>query len=209
MNYSQGFWDRIANYYAKKAVPNEVVYQKKLALTRSILKPNMKVLEFGCGTGSTAVIQAKNVAEYTAIDISPKMINIANQKKSTSQLNNLNFQVCAFEEVHAANRCYDAIMAMSILHLMNNRTKVLDKVYHLLKPGGYFISNTACIKDRLPWFRYIAPIGRFLGIMPRVEVFSYQDLEESINGAGFDIQHSWIPGGDSDALFLIAQKPAE
>jgi cyclopropane fatty-acyl-phospholipid synthase-like methyltransferase len=47
------FWDRMAERYAKRPVANEDAYRKKLEVTRSYLEPDMQVLEFGCGTGST------------------------------------------------------------------------------------------------------------------------------------------------------------
>jgi cyclopropane fatty-acyl-phospholipid synthase-like methyltransferase len=37
---------------------------------------DMEVLEFGCGTGSTAIVHAPHVKELRAIDISEKMIGI-------------------------------------------------------------------------------------------------------------------------------------
>ena len=49
------FWDRIAVHYSKQPVADELSYQKKLEVTREFLTPQSKVLEFGCGTGSTAI----------------------------------------------------------------------------------------------------------------------------------------------------------
>ena len=209
MNYSLGFWNRIADNYAKRPVADEAVYKKKLTIMSDLLKPNMQVLEFGCGTGSTAVIQADNVAHYTAIDVSPKMIEIANSKKKPGTLTNLDFKVSAIEEYQVENSTFDAILAMSILHLLDNRPKVIAKAYQLLQPGGYFISSTTCIKDVAPIFAMIAPIGAFFKIIPKVENLSYQELESSITTAGFKIRHKWIPTGKSKAIFIVAQKPQE
>ena len=49
MTHSARFWDRIAARYARKPVADEAAYQKKLAVTREYLRPDMEVLEFGCG----------------------------------------------------------------------------------------------------------------------------------------------------------------
>ena len=50
------FWDRIAIRHAAKPVPDEKVYERKLAITREYL--NRQVLALGCGTGSTAIAYA-------------------------------------------------------------------------------------------------------------------------------------------------------
>ena len=64
------FWDRIAKKYARTPVADEAAYQKKLDITHGYFRPDMRVLEFGCGTGSTAIAHAPFVKHIHAIDIS-------------------------------------------------------------------------------------------------------------------------------------------
>ncbi len=59
------FWDKMADKYAKKPVPNEEVYQIKKDLTREYFTPDSKVFEFGCGTGTTAISHAPFVKHVT------------------------------------------------------------------------------------------------------------------------------------------------
>ena len=80
MESSSKFWDRIAKRYSRKPVADEASYQKKLEVTRSYFQPDMEVLEFGCGTGSTAISHSPHVQHIHAIDISSKMIEIAQGK---------------------------------------------------------------------------------------------------------------------------------
>ena len=61
MDKSAKFWDRIAKRYSKQPVADETSYQKKLQITHEYLKPDMEVLELGCGTGSTAIIHSPYV----------------------------------------------------------------------------------------------------------------------------------------------------
>jgi ubiquinone/menaquinone biosynthesis C-methylase UbiE len=58
ISVSARFWDLFAERYAKTPVANEVMYQKKLEATQRYFKSDMHVLEFGCGTGSTALVHA-------------------------------------------------------------------------------------------------------------------------------------------------------
>ena len=68
------FWNRIAAKYAASPISDEAAYARKLELTRARLRPDMEVLEFGCGTGGTARLHAPHVRSYRATDFSPAMI---------------------------------------------------------------------------------------------------------------------------------------
>ena len=52
---SADFWDRVAPNYSKQAIADTESYARKLAATQALMRPDMKILEFGCGTGSTAL----------------------------------------------------------------------------------------------------------------------------------------------------------
>ena len=96
---------------------------------------------------------------------------------------------------------------MSILHLVNDPETTIEKVSKLLKPGGIFITSTACIKDSMSWFGYVAAIGHRLGIMPKLQVFSRQELESMLLKAGFNIDYRLETEEKSDAHFMVATKP--
>ncbi len=51
-------------------------YKHTLKETKKYLSKEKKVLELGCGTASTAVLLTNEVKDYTAVDISEKMIEI-------------------------------------------------------------------------------------------------------------------------------------
>ena len=64
-----------------------------------------------------------------------------------------------------------------------------------------------CLGDTMKWFKAIGPIGKFLGLMPLVKVFSVAELEDSLTAAGFKIDHHWQPG-KGKAVFIVAKKVA-
>jgi len=55
-------------------------------------------------------------------------------------------------------------------------------------------------------FKVITQIGRFLGLMPLVKVFTARELKDCLTSAGFDIDHYWQPGKNK-AIFMVAKKP--
>lgn len=75
MNASAKFWDQVAAGYARRPIADEAAYQKKLQVTREYFQPSMNVLEFGCGTGSTAIAHAPLVKVFTIKDLEKSLID--------------------------------------------------------------------------------------------------------------------------------------
>ncbi|WP_147172814.1 hypothetical protein [Pseudomonas sp. SJZ079] len=92
--------------------------------------------------------------------------------------------------------------------LLDNRNEVIAKVYNMLKPGGIFVTSTACIGDSMKLFKVIAPSGQFLGLMPSVKVFTTSALETALTDVGFEIDHQWQPGKNK-SVFIVAKKTAQ
>ena len=58
MQQAETFWDGAAENYAKSPIRDVEAYNYTLERTRTYLSPTDKVLEVGCGTGSTALLLA-------------------------------------------------------------------------------------------------------------------------------------------------------
>jgi len=196
----------VTEKYYKKSVPDEAIYQKKLAVAQKYFTKDMNVLEFACGTGSTAIEHAPHVKEYHAIDISPKMLEIAKFKASLVGAKNMSFTVDSFESFYAPEESYDAILGLSILHLMEEPKAMIVKVFRMLKKGGIFVSSTACIQDRMPLLKYIGPIGWSIGLIPKLNIFSQIELEQSLADAGYSFEYRLTPKEGSSACFYICRK---
>ncbi|MCH9807414.1 MAG: class I SAM-dependent methyltransferase [Alphaproteobacteria bacterium] len=206
-NPAARFWDRMAKRYARTPIADEASYQRKLQMSREYLRPESEVLEFGCGTGSTALLHAPYVAHILATDISAKMIEIAQGKADKRGIENVTFLQSDIEALEASSPAYDAIFGLSILHLLEDKEATMGQVHRLLKPGGVFISSTVCLAETMAFFKYIGPIGKFFGLLPHVTVFGKQDLFEALTNAGFEIERQWQPG-KGKAVFVVARKPA-
>jgi len=206
LSVSARFWDRSAKRYAKTPVANKALYQKKLEVTQRYLKSDMYALEFGCGTGSTALVHAPFVKQYEAIDVSPKMIDICKQKLTDQPKDNLYFSCLPFELLLSDEGSYDAILAMSILHLIDDPEEVICKVFKLLKPGGVFVSSTACLEETIPWFKFIGPLGYAMRLLPKIQVLSKKKLELMLLNAGFEIDYQLETHSKKAAHFMVAIK---
>tara|TARA_R110000868_G_scaffold2384_7_gene17724 strand:+ start:994 stop:1710 length:717 start_codon:yes stop_codon:yes gene_type:complete len=201
------FWDRTAEKYSRDPITDEAAYQKKLEITRRYLRPESEVLEFGCGTGSTAILHAPFVRHIHATDLSGEMLRIARDRAAEAKVENITFELTGFDDIEAAPNSYDAVLGLSILHLLEDRDAAIARVHELVRPGGVFVSSTACLGDKMGFFALLAPIGRFFGLLPVLRVFTVKQLARSIRQAGFEIEQEWQPE-KSVAVFIVARKPA-
>jgi len=206
MDKSIRFWDRIANKYAKQPIAEPDAYHKKLELTQQYLTPSSSVLEFGCGTGSTALTHAVKVKNIVAIDSSGKMIDIANRKVQESGPKNVEFIKATLFDLPHKSESFDAVLGLNVLHLIDDMDAAIKKSFDLLKPGGVFVTSTVCIAESASFLKFILPIGSKLGLIPSVKVFDIETLENSITRVGFKVLKNLVPGKDKGVCFIVAQK---
>lgn len=200
------FWNKVAEKYSKDVISDEVSYQKKLQISQEYLKPDMNCLEIGCGTGSTALIHAPFVKHILATDISDEMIKIARAKLAETEIKNLDFSVSSIDELDVEDGSLDVVFGLSILHLVEDRETVMRRVHKMLKPEGLFITSTSCIADKMNFIKYIAPVARFVGLMPYFDVFTHQQLKQDFANTGFELEVDWRPE-KAMAVFMVAKKP--
>lgn len=204
---TQLFWDRIAPKYARKPVDDPGAYEKKLALAASLLDPVDRVLEIGCGTGTTALRLAPNVAHYTATDGSHAMVGIADAKLGPGAPANVTFHHAdAADQIAGAP--FDAVCAFSLLHLVENVPGVLSAVCAQLKQGGLFLSKTVCTKEAAWPLRLAIPALTALRIAPRVTPLSESDLVRYLEDAGFTVERRLHLGKKRISPIIVARKPA-
>ncbi len=199
------FWDRIAKSYSKQPIADEKSYQHKLDSIRGYLESHHKVFEFGCGTGGTALALSSSANSVLATDISGKMLAFAEQKRAKADASNVRFQQMNIEVDAIGQNSNDAVLGMSIIHLLEDRESVIRHVWEGLKPGGYFFSSTVCLGASNVFLKYILPIARAFGLLPDVHFIDETQLTSELEAAGFVIDYRFRPRPDA-AVFLVARK---
>lgn len=205
MTSTANWWNRIAQKYARSPIADEAAYQRKLELTREHFTPQSEVLEFGCGTGGTAIAHAPHVRHVLATDISEEMLIIARDKAQAAGVTNVSFERADFDTLEAGQ--FDAVLGLSILHLLDDPRQAIEKAYELTRPGGVFVSSTACLGDKMWFLRPVAPIMKLFGVFPPVlSFFTARELRRNIEEAGFEVEYEWRPE-KAVAVFIIARRP--
>jgi ubiquinone/menaquinone biosynthesis C-methylase UbiE len=162
------------------------------------------VLEFGCGTGSTAIIHAPYVKHIVATDISDKMLDIAEQRARDAGIENISFQQGTLDSLELETESFDAVLGLNVLHLLEDVDATISRVHGLLKPGGIFVSSTVLIDEINFVWRLLIPLMQLLGFAPYVNRFGKQALVSKLTNAGFSVDREWQPGKES--VFIVARK---
>ncbi|MAK63091.1 MAG: SAM-dependent methyltransferase [Ponticaulis sp.] len=205
MTKQAGFWDKMADKYNARPVADEEIYQKKLQLTQAFLTKEMKVLEFGCGTGSTAIHHAPYVKHILATDVSDGMLAHGRRKAAAAGLSNISFERHSIEDFPEHGETFDVVLGLNILHLCREPHSVVQKVRRLLKPGGLFVQSTPCLKDFGVMIKLFIPVMQAIGKAPPVSYFSSDELHRMMDAEGFHTVEEYLPDGNN-ADFIIAQR---
>ncbi len=167
----------------------------------------MSVLEFGCGTGTTAVHHAPHVQHIDAIDISENMVEIGRGKAREAGIDNITFTRGTLAEFNAPDASFDAVLGLNVMHLLPDWQAAIGEVARILKPGGVFVSSTVCLGNSyLRFVKLVTPLGKALGLMPDVFMLTEAELASEVIRAGFEIERQWHHGKGGVVVFMIARK---
>lgn len=200
-------FDLTAKSYARAPIRDQAAYEQKLAITRSYLRPDMRVLEVGCGTGSTAIAHAPHVFHIDAYDASANLLEIARSRVAEAGVANISLTKADITRHPFPDAAYDVAMAHSVLHLLADKEAMLSRLFQTLKPGGALVASTVCLEEIKGGWKLFVHASRFLPLTPAIRVFGKDELRRSFRNAGFEIEHDWAPN-DEAVLFLVARKPA-
>ena len=198
------FWDKAAEKYARDPISNMAAYEVTRDRMRAILQPDHRVLELGCGTGSTALELADRAGSYLATDLSGEMIRIAKAKQVEGTPPHLRFE--AREAGELPEGPFDVVIALNLLHLVEGLEGVIRRIHDLLPPGGLFLSKTTLLGDG-PWYiRAAIPVMRLVGKAPFVRNLSEPEMKRLLTDAGFTLEETLLQKDMAPRLFVVARK---
>ena len=93
------FWDGRAEKYDEDIRTHDSLYIRTITRTAALLTNSDVVLDLGCGSGEIGLDIARHVQRVHGIDVSTKMIELANQKAHDRSISNVEFgQADAFDQ---------------------------------------------------------------------------------------------------------------
>lgn len=144
-NYKQKFWDSYSKKYdsfiSKHA---SKTYATVINNIKQELEPGSMVLEIATGTGLLSFAIASMVKHITAIDYSPRMINIAKQKQASTHTRNITFSVGNAYNLSFDKNEFDIVIASNVFHLLPSPEIALSEIKRVLKDNGTLLIPTYC-----------------------------------------------------------------
>jgi len=103
---------------------------------------NARVLDVGCGGGILSESMADKRAKVTAIDIAPRVLNVARLHLLESGFDVDYRQTTAEELASEEPGRFDLVTCMEMLEHVPDPGSVIEAISHLVKPGGSVFLST-------------------------------------------------------------------
>ncbi len=157
----RGFWDSFASKYdsfIRKIAASS--YEKLLIELLNDTNDSSDLLEIATGTGILSLELRGQISKITAIDISPKMIEIAKKKVEENQISNIDFRVGDSYNLEFPDMSFDTVIASNVLHLLYQPDTAMSEMKRVVKKKGKIIIPTYCHGENLKTHL----ISRLMGI---------------------------------------------
>lgn len=103
------------------------------------LKPGASVLDVGGGYGEPSLTAARAVGPQGRVvctDISPEMLDVAQERAAEADLANIEFVARDAEELEFDDESFDAVLSRATLMFLPDVAGTLRRLSRFLKPGG-------------------------------------------------------------------------
>lgn len=125
----------------------------KHLMDRLHIRPGLKVLDIGTGTGEPALTLARRVApsgHVTGVDLSERMIEIAQQIASRHTVSNASFVVMDAEKLIFPDGNFDLVVSRFGFQIFTNPDTAAKEAHRVLRPGGEIGVTVWSTGDRVP-----------------------------------------------------------
>ena len=133
----QNAYDEIADQYEKKIWFDQHILGVSRLRRKLLSKANGKILEVACGAGQNIPFFAPH-SEITAIDLSPKMLEVARENTTGHGLN-ANFAVMDAEHLEFPDDTFDTVVSTLSTCTFPNPIKALQEMRRVCRLNGLIL----------------------------------------------------------------------
>lgn len=149
--------------------------------------PFQDLLDVGCGTGPMIELLVKEFPDgnYTGIDLTPRMIEVAQAKK----LPHTKFLVGDSENLPFKENTFDVVICTNSFHHYPNPQAFLDGVARVLKDGGRLVLRDYTSNKFMIWLmNHIEMPLAHLGGHGDVRICSCEEVRKMCEEAGLKVE---------------------
>ncbi len=156
MNPNQALWEK--GDFTEIA---SLMRQSGEAVVRSLgVTPPLRVLDLGCGDGTTAVPLAQLGAQVVGIDIARNLVEAGNRRAAAAGLKSLSFQhgdACSLEGV--ADDSFDLTLSVFGAMFAPRPLDVAREMVRVTRPGGRIVMGNWIPNDPTSWVSQLLRIS--------------------------------------------------
>jgi SAM-dependent methyltransferase len=136
MNPNQALWEK--GDFTRIA---QTMRESGDALVEAIgVRPGMKVLDLGCGDGTTALPSARRGAEVLGVDIAGNLVAAGNKRAQAEGLRNVRFQEGDASKLQGiADKSFDLVVTVFGAMFAPRPFEVAKEMVRVTKPGGRIV----------------------------------------------------------------------
>jgi SAM-dependent methyltransferase len=163
--------------------------------------PGKHYLDIGCGTGNYTIALAKHGLNFTGVEPSEKMLEIARKNDI-----GINWLYGSAENIPAGNKTFDGVIATLTIHHWKDINLALQELHRVTKENGRIVLFTATPKQIAGyWLNHYFPQMLHSSI---IQMPSFDVIADALTNAGFEIKttEKYFIQDDLQDLFLYAGK---
>lgn len=173
---------------------------------QDMVRPEMAVVEIGCGTGRLLRALARRFKAVYGLDVSPEMIRVA--QKELKDLNNLTLFVTSGRDLGCLNsETVDLVISYIVFQHIPDRATIenyIREAHRVVVPGGLFKFQVhgrgGTLLDAVR--EKVRRKTTWKGVR-----FTEAEIQSLTKGAGFDLLGTYF-GASIQDLWAVAVKPA-
>jgi len=136
-NDLQNAYDEIADQYEKKTWFDQHIFGVARQRKQLMAKAHGKILDVACGTGLNFPF-FPSTSEVTAIDLSPRMLEVAHQKSITLSLN-IQMRVMDAQKLEFPDESFDTVTSTLSTCTFPDPVQALQEMRRVCRPSGLIL----------------------------------------------------------------------
>lgn len=148
-------WNRVAGGWEKwdRFFEEQMTFLNHRLAADARLRPGMRVLDLGSGTGYPALLAAQTVGpdgSVAGIDLAEQMLEVARRKASSLKLANVTFRAGDATALPFDTNSFDAVTSRFCLMFLPDIPKAAAGIARVLKPGGWLAAAVWSAPEKNP-----------------------------------------------------------
>jgi len=198
------YWDRMSALY-DNFVEREhgALYKRARKIFFKYVKRKQKVLDVATGTGDIALTLAKRSKDVTGVDISSKMLAVADARTG----GNPKFVLGDVHELEFERGEFDLVACCNGLHVFQDPSQAIAEMRRVLTAGGKLVTVTFAYGDAVMGEKFHL-WGQFmrLGMPPNWQSFTGPELRSMHYKAGLKIIKAVYCWDTPPTVVIVARK---